>query len=365
MKIAPEMTGVVRSSIHFFLRSVAVCFAALVFSTSASAQSLWLGLTTDWNNPANWSTNSIPDQNSQLQFASATAITLTNNNIATPNPLIVNSVSVLSTAPDSILIAGNPFVPQNGIDVASGQQLIISSGIGTSARPAGTLTFTGSGSTELFATPSYVTNTQIQGGTLFVNETLNGAVSVNNTAGTLSGDNTITGSVTVNNGSISPGTGIGSSTLTVGGSFTGNDNIDVNLFGTGYTNANNSDIGKIAVGGSAVLNNANVRLNLSQLSASQVNQLRSDTLANGPFRDYTILSTTGGISGALPSLTIVDAGNFDPNEWSLLPITGNDFQLRFSPVPEPASILGAVAAGAGLLGFARRRKRNSETAINS
>jgi hypothetical protein len=366
MKFAPVMTGVARLSTRFYLRNLVVGVAGLVISaTSASAQSLWLGTTSSWNDPANWSTNSIPDQNSQLQFASAAAIPITNNNITTPTPLIVNSISVLSTAPGPILITGNPFVAQNGIDVAAGQELIISSGIGTAGSPAGNLTFTGTGTTELLGTASYVGSTQIQGGTVFVNATLNGSVSVNNSAATLGGNSTITGSVSVNNGSISAGTGAGNSTLTVGGNLTENGNIDVQLFGTGYTNAGTSDIGKIAVGGTAQLNNSVVRLNLSQLSVSDVNQLRSDTLANGPFRDYTILSTVGGISGALPSLNIVDAGNFNPNEWSLLPFTGNDFQLRFSPVPEPASILGAIAFGAGLLGFARRRKQTNNAVLTA
>ena len=103
--------------------------------------------------------------------------------------------------------------------------------------------------------------------------------------------------------------------------------------------------------------NATVRLDLSLLSPAQVNQLRSDTLAAGSFRDYNVVTATGGLNGGTPNFLITNMGSFSPGEWSELPLSGNAVTLRFTPVPEPAGVLAAccVTAIAAVRPLTRKR----------
>jgi hypothetical protein len=205
----------------------------------------------------------------------------------------------------------------------------------------------------VFATGS----AQLQNGTLNLQTTFDNSFGLSaflNT--TLTGHGTITGGLG-SSGTVAAGTGTGASTLTVNGGFTG-DNVTLaaRLFGTGYTNATTSDMGMLAVGGGvAFTGQADIRLDLSALNTSQVAQLRTNILAGGSSRDYAVL-TTGGLSGSGSHLTLANLGNFAPSEWTFTQVTsGGNVYVRFTPVPEPASVLAVGAAALAALRSRRRR----------
>jgi hypothetical protein len=72
-------------------------------------------------------------------------------------------------------------------------------------------------------------------------------------------------------------------------------------------------------------------------------------------RSWTILTTSGGITGFnSANWTIDPAGFTDPNtgNWSLAQ-TGNDLVLSYNVIPEPKA---ALLGGIGLLLLLRRRR---------
>jgi autotransporter-associated beta strand protein len=203
----------------------------------------------------------------------------------------------------------------------------------------------------------YTGGTTVNAGTLLANGqnapfsgTGAGPVVVNNT-GTLGGNGRIAGGVTVNpGGRITAGTGPANRILTLGSSLTiDGGRYRVVLFGSG-----NELASWVAAAGSVSLFNSPV-LELD-LDGQTVAGLR----AGGP-KQYTILTgssvTPGGF--APPDFTAL---GFDPSEWSVSYPNGNSAVLHFTPVPEPAAVLGLAAAGLGLAGLARRKSRRAGAA---
>ncbi len=101
-----------------------------------------------------------------------------------------------------------------------------------------------------------------------------------------------------------------------------------------------------------------LRLDLSGLSASQVTLLRTGVGA-GNSRVYDIIEGTGSVNNFLASnYSVFSLGNFAAGEWTFVtsPTLGT-VQIRFTPVPEPASVFGVALAGFAVWAGVRRRYR--------
>ena len=143
---------------------------------------------------------------------------------------------------------------------------------------SGGLTKNGSGALTLSGTNSYAGPTSINAGTLIVNGSLAGAVTVNS-GGTLGGTGSV-GTLVASGGTVAPGNSIG--TLSVVGTFTQNGGIyQVEVNPTGQSD-------RINVTGSASLNGGTVQV-LAQTGTRNAS--------------YTILNATGGVSGAYSGVT--------------------------------------------------------------
>jgi hypothetical protein len=70
-----------------------------------------------------------------------------------------------------------------------------------------------------------------------------------------------------------------------------------------------------------------------------------------------VLTATGGVSGPTPALSFANLGNFLADEWTLLHSGTGSVQVAFTPIPEPATVLGLAAGALGLCGAVRRLRR--------
>jgi autotransporter-associated beta strand protein len=148
----------------------------------------------------------------------------------------------------------------------------------------GTLIQAGSGTTSLTGTSTYTGGTTVSNGRLAVNGSITSNVTID-AGGILGGTGLIAGSV-ANSGIVAPGNSIG--TLNVQGSFvhgaTATYQVEVNAAGQ------SDRINVTGPGGTATLNGGTVQVIAASGSYS-------------PRTIYTILSTTGGVSGAFSSVT--------------------------------------------------------------
>ncbi len=148
-------------------------------------------------------------------------------------------------------------------------------------------------------------------------------------------------------------------TITNGLTMANDSRYNVKLFGTGT-----ADISRVNVTGATttITTGADVRLDLSGLSVADVAVLRTDI---GEFntRTYTVLAATGSISGGgfnAANFSVSDFGNFNHTQWNFgVQTSGSNVVLTFQPVPEPATVLAVGAAGLGLAGWVRRKRRVS------
>lgn len=231
---------------------------------------------------------------------------------------------------------------------------------------------TGPGVLELAAPAgnTYAGNTLVQAGTLMVSNTSgsatgSGLVRLSGNlffpgGATLRGGGSVSGSVIISNGAvISPGDGVGR--ITVGGSTL--------LPGGNYNFELNSIVSPVAGTNNDLIFNSAGTLNLSSLSSSgkfNVNVLPLIPTPGAPAAavSYTIASfgtiagfdTSGGNTNGLNQFRINDPGNFIVPGSTSVSVAGGNLVLRFTPVPEPATVLLACAAGAGVAGCVRRRR---------
>jgi autotransporter-associated beta strand protein/T5SS/PEP-CTERM-associated repeat protein len=164
----------------------------------------------------------------------------------------------------------------------------------------GGFTKAGTGMLNLTGTNTYSGPTNVNAGTLLVNGSLAGGVTVNS-GGTLGGTGRV-GTLVSNGGTIAPGNSIG--TLTVSGNFTQNGGI----YQVETNAAGQSD--RLNVTGIATLNGGTVQV-LPQ----------SGTYARNT--TYTILNAAGGVSGAYSGVTsnfafLVPSLTYDANNVYLL-----------------------------------------------
>jgi autotransporter-associated beta strand protein len=261
--------------------------------------------------------------------------------------------------------------------VNANRTLVVSAAIQNGPNGAAGLTLQGGGTVAFSAANNtYTGGTTITGATLLVagqtganSGTGTGAVTVNN-AGTLGGNGRVGGSVTVNSGgALSPATAISTGTLTLGGSttFENGGRFAVQIGASGTSDA----IAVDHISSDLHFKNGSV-LALSPVSGFVATAPASYTVAGVPLGrgEVAILldgvATTNGqvfgtyVEGTGPSgkVTIQPTGfSLAPGDMFQLVRSGDGVALNFTPVPEPATVLGLAAAGLGLGGLVRRRVR--------
>jgi fibronectin-binding autotransporter adhesin len=254
---------------------------------------------------------------------------------------------------------------------------------------------TGTGVLELGATNNAIRgNTLIQGGTLQVTGDLGttdssaraGNVVVGRGAmlagvGSVNPDDVTSKSVIVNPGGIIRGGNVASTTGSEHvGTLTVRSNLTINStstdrgtiqFEADRTGAGTANASKIALGDPFNLNLnpgsgnkfAIELVKTAATSSVNYNETYSVTLASvGPSGSIQLNGTT------LADGTTIDQSNyvltssafaFDPNYTLTVANGGQDLVLTFTPVPEPATVLGLAAAGLGLGAAVRRRLRRA------
>lgn len=280
--------------------------------------------------------------------AGAPSYTISGANTLTMNAGLVNNATNPQTISAPVAF-GNQNTVQN-----NGGTLTLSGAVSFSAN----LAFQGTGTTLINGTVAVTSTGTVRvapGATLGGSGTINRAITVFAITAT---------DTTIQRGVITAGTASGSTTLTVGAALVINDNAAyrVQLFGTGAT-----DISKIQMTGSNTFTPSTTLGSFSQLqldlSGVDAASLRA-AVGVGNSRVYTVVSgSAAGVTNfAAGALAITNLNGFQASEWVLLasPAAGT-VQLQFTPVPEPAFVLG-VAGGALWLGTMARRRVGRRTA---
>jgi len=222
---------------------------------------------------------------------------------------------------------------------------------------AGGLNKLGTGTLSVTNANSYTAGTFINAGILAVNNTTgsgtgSGVVTVN-AAGTVRGTGTVGGNlVLVGGGRVAPGNSAG--TLSVTGTFAGTGIYDFELATAGTAGGNNG-------GSTPTLPQTNHDL-LLITGAADVSGLTVNPIAltgsgfnNANPYSWTVLTATGGVTGTPILGTPTDFGSLAGGTFTLA-VDANSIYLNFTPVPEPATILGLSTLGLLTLAGVRRRR---------
>jgi fibronectin-binding autotransporter adhesin len=267
----------------------------------------------------------------------------------------------------TVNVAGGTFTVGNATSTTFGGAIANSSG-------AGKVTKVGSGTLTLTGANTYTGTTTVSAGTLTIGtggSLANSAVTVLNGA-VLAGTGAVNGTVAVGAGGIIRGSVSGIGTLTVANSVTVNSGSTLN--GTIRFEANRTGVGaaessKIALSGAGILNldpgtGNEFTLELvktgatSSLNYNEQYSLVLATVGTGgdiQFNGVTAPATIGQSDYVLQS----PAFAFDPN-YTLTVVSdgsGKSLVLTFTPVPEPAAVVGLSCAALGAVGFVGRRLR--------
>jgi fibronectin-binding autotransporter adhesin len=225
---------------------------------------------------------------------------------------------------------------------------------------------------------TYSGGTTISGGTLRANTTTSGSNSATgtgaitiNTGGTLDGTGSALGAVTINSGGrITAGTGAVNQTLTVNSTAFGSNSIfRATVTGTG----GQADNGLAGASRLAIIGAFDVQPTYNPANPA-IFELSGDGASFIVGQPYTRTVATLGSMGPVISagfgtnLTIdpnegvnlvgVNGLQIDPTNWQIGINEGNNLLIvvRFTPVPEPATILGMSVFGALAIRLVRRRK---------
>jgi autotransporter-associated beta strand protein len=359
----------------------------------------WVGGTSQWSSPGNWSPSGPPGVGDTALFdgvfinqpnltTGATVGTLhmatgvIQNVTISANPGATLSISGLGILGTGILVdntnavtltitadlgvnnnqawtnnSGNLFTVSGGVALGgnaltvngTGDTLISGSILGGGG--GSTLTKDGPGTLTLTAANNWGGNTTVNGGTLLVNgSTANHPLTVNNAGTTLGGTGTIGGTVTVNAGAnIAPGNGGNNTgTLTTGAltlASTSNFRVDINGATAGTFDQINVATGAVAINGSNLVVTVGTTLTNGQTF------LILNKVANG--------AITGTLFTGIPQGGFVTGSDGTVFQVSYIAGNGNDIQLTViqAAVPEPSTWMGGALAMAGLAFTQRRRLR--------
>jgi autotransporter-associated beta strand protein len=229
-------------------------------------------------------TNATTDAN--LQIGSDSVLNGGGNIVSGPLGLgLLNAKGTDTSNPPRIEAVNGPHTVANGIVLTSSlivqgsQDLTLTGVLTNSTGDTGGLTKSAAGKLTLTGTSDYVGATTVNGGTLLVNGALTQTSGVLvNAAGTLGGNGSITGAIT-NKGTLAPGAGVG--TLSVTGNVTDGASSSWSIDLSGAT----SDL--LAVSGD---------IDLSAVDALNVTGMGSGT-------SWTIGTYTGSLTGTFDTVT--------------------------------------------------------------
>jgi autotransporter-associated beta strand protein len=213
------------------------------------------------------------------------------------------------------------------------------------------LSKTGSGTWTLSgATNSYAGTTAVSGGKLVVNGNISTSI-VNVTAGAIGGTGTIGGALTVAAGTtLAPGNSAGNLTLGNGLTLAGSYAWELAALSTdGTTPGANFDTVTVTAG-SVDISGATLQLSLGAFAPSVNSFWQTDQTWTGIINNTGV----GNLNGAFAAI--------DNSAWSSLGAfsttnTGNDVNLVWTAIPEPASSTSAAFAGVLMLLYRRRAMR--------
>jgi hypothetical protein len=213
---------------------------------------------------------------------------------------------------------------------------------------------------------TYQSTITVNAGRLAVNNTAGSGTGTGpvivNTGATIGGSGTVGGVLTVNTGgTIAPGNSSG--TLSVGSNTTvaGTYAFELTTAGTSAAASTGGsspalphiqhDV--ISVTGTLTFTGSILNINSGAGSTGLVN--------TNPY-SWLIATASGGITGT-PTLGTVSGVDFVAAQTSggtfTVDTVGNNLFLNFTPVPEPATVLGLAAGAMGLAGLIRRRMRKA------
>jgi autotransporter-associated beta strand protein len=267
---------------------------------------------------------------------------------------------------DGVVTLANPVDLNNGTRVVqvldnpnSAADYAVFSGNLTGSAAGSGLTKTGAGRLDLQGPGnSYAGRTLVSDGRLNVNGVLSaggGGVTAQ-TAGTLGGTGTISRPVTISGGgTLNPGAAA-PGTLTVNPGVVFDPGSQPATFAARLAGPGSAD--RLVVNGNVSLNGATLGVSLGYapdpsdrfflIVNNGANPVAGQFagLADGDSRTFTF-------NGTQYTGWVYYTANFDTDQLT----GGNDVVLTFTPVPEPASVLGVAAAAAGLLALRRRLPR--------
>lgn len=371
---------------------VGLALVVMFLAVEASA-AVWTGAVDNlWTTAGNWS-GTVPTQFGvqPIDFHSSGAGNL-NTNVNTGGQFFVSNVStnanatsfaINNTAGGQLAVSGDVFINSGAANLAAainypiffnkvanttltfdvagaGRSLAVHSvlrHVSSGLANGQTVIKTGSGSMTLSAgaTSTYRGDTNVDGGTLEINGTLDSQIStvnVNNTA-TLRGTGTVNRSVTVNGGgTLAPGGSIG--TFNTG---------DVSLTASTSTLAMEIDLGGtptadlLNVAGAINLGSGN--LNLTLLNAPGFSPPITILLASNNLTDG-ITGTFSSITGLPGNYSAIVNYAFTGTDSLGRTGDGNDLAVTLTAVPEAGAFLlvGAIGVGACIVQQIRRSRKD-------